>query len=77
MAQEQKTESEGQRPAHIDAIIVAREAIIKVMRGASSGSGKMTCPVCKTGELWYTMSGGSKGHIGASCTTNGCVAWRE
>ncbi len=76
MATNQNTTEVSAMPPHIEAVMIARDAIVKALQGCSSGSGKMECPVCKTGELWYTRSG-SRGHIGASCTTEGCVAWRE
>lgn len=71
---------------------IAREAIIAdlhrrlkqgdttVRRGKHGiplgGSGKIDCPVCKTGKLRYIRAS-SNGHVHASCSDDNCVCWRE
>lgn len=41
-----------------------------------SGTGKIDCPVCKTGKLGYSRAG-YNGHVHAGCTTENCVRWME
>lgn len=48
-------------------------------RGFGKGHGgeaSIVCPVCGTGELYYSVAG-YNGHMHASCDTEGCVAWME
>lgn len=59
----------------------AREAIVKFLggpwkKGKGGASGEITCPVCESGTLKFSRSG-YNGHIHATCTTDGCVAWME
>lgn len=48
-------------------------------RGFKKGNGGgsiVTCPVCKTGDLHYTVSD-YNGHMWGGCSTNGCVSWMQ
>lgn len=47
----------------------------KPQKNYFSGSGKMPCPICKTGELRYSRAQ-YNGHVHARCMA-GCVAWME
>lgn len=40
------------------------------------GVGVVLCPVCKTGQLHYSVAG-YNGHIHGRCTTPGCVSWMQ
>ncbi len=40
------------------------------------GAGVTTCPVCKTGELHYTVAG-YNGHMWGRCSTKDCVSWAQ
>jgi len=40
-----------------------------------AGNGEINCPVCP-GRLQYHRSA-LNGHVGASCSTQGCVHWQE
>lgn len=60
---------------------IARQAIVAHCggpwkRGMPGTSGRIPCPVCKTGELRFSRAG-YNGHIHAGCTTDGCVRWLE
>jgi hypothetical protein len=62
--------------------MVAREAIVAACdgpwkRGDKGRSGKMDCPVCKGKHSLIFSRSGCNGHIHASCSTDGCVAWME
>lgn len=57
-------------------ILTARKAIDKHTSGRRGVQGKMTCPVCGTGTLSYSVAG-YNGHIHAQCSTPECVAWLE
>lgn len=41
-----------------------------------SGSGKMLCPICNKGELYYSRAS-YNGHVHARCSTENCVSWME
>jgi len=51
-----------------------RRAILADLAPKRWGSGKIDCPVCKTGRLHYrvTFSDVAQAH----CTTKDCVDWR-
>lgn len=40
------------------------------------GKGVVPCPVCKTGELHYTVDA-YNGHMWGRCTTEKCVSWMQ
>ena len=40
------------------------------------GQGKVPCPLCKVGEVFYSVAA-SNGHMFAKCSTANCVAWME
>jgi hypothetical protein len=55
-------------------IMKARQAIVAA--GAKPRTqGTLACPVCEKGALRWSMA--SNGHVHASCSTLGCVAWME
>ena len=54
----------------------ARKAIVEHTAGKRGVSGKIPCPVCKTGALGFSIAG-CNGHIHARCSTPDCVAWME
>lgn len=60
---------------HVNKVGMAREAIIAHLAG-KFGSGKIPCPVCKTGTLMFTRAS-INGHVHANCTTGACVRWME
>lgn len=62
--------------------VVARAAIVSSLggpwkKGMPSLRGKIDCPVCNGNATLYFSRSGYNGHIHASCTTDGCVAWME
>jgi len=40
------------------------------------GAGKLACPVCKTGELHYSVAS-YNGHMHGRCTTPNCCQWMQ
>jgi len=40
------------------------------------GAGRVQCPVCKTGELHYSVAG-YNGHMHGRCSTKGCLSWMQ
>ncbi len=40
------------------------------------GRGNFLCPICKRGQLRYSVAG-VNGHIWGKCSTDGCVAWMQ
>ena len=44
-------------------------------KGHGGGSG-MSCPICHTGTLQYSVAS-YNGHMGAKCSNEGCVSWME
>lgn len=60
-------------------ITLARKAITDIhgtKKPKQFISGKISCPICKEGELGYRISD-YNGHIHAGCTKDGCVSWME
>ena len=55
---------------------LARNAIVQASEGKRAVRGAISCPVCSTGSLQYSIAG-YNGHIHARCSTEGCVAWME
>lgn len=43
---------------------------------ANGGNGKLPCPVCKVGEIHYSVAS-YNGHMHARCSTPECVKWME
>lgn len=42
----------------------------------NGGRGNFLCPICKRGQLHYSVAG-VNGHIWGRCTTDGCVSWMQ
>lgn len=42
----------------------------------NAGRGYIVCPSCKTGVIKYSVAG-VNGHMWASCSTKGCIAFME
>lgn len=40
------------------------------------GNGFVPCPVCKTGDLYYTVAS-YNGHMWGKCATKDCVSWMQ
>jgi hypothetical protein len=71
---EELEEQEREHKASFARIVKARAAIVAA--GAKPRTqGTLTCPVCEKGALRWSTS--SNGHVHASCSTLGCVAWME
>lgn len=59
------------------AMVSAREDAEKRGFGiGNSGRGHIVCPVCKTGELHYSVAG-YNGHLHGRCSTEKCVQWMQ
>lgn len=52
----------------------SESAKAKGFKKGNGGAGKVECPVCKTGEIHYTVAG-CNGHLWGRCSTEGCVSW--
>lgn len=52
------------------------DAKAKGLKKGNGGAGKVECPVCKTGELHYTVAG-CNGHMWGKCSTPNCVSWMQ
>jgi len=56
-------------------MVVSREAVLKHVGGGSGMvGGAIRCPICKTGNLRYSITL-STGRIFTRCTTKGCVSF--
>lgn len=55
---------------------VSDDAKTRGFKKGAGGKGQIVCPVCKTGELHYTVAG-YNGHIWGRCTTKECVSWMQ
>ncbi|RJR47021.1 MAG: hypothetical protein C4567_01535 [Deltaproteobacteria bacterium] len=53
----------------------ARKAILKDAAGAKGVKGKISCPACKTGTLFYEIM--RNGRVCTQCNTTGCLAWMK
>jgi hypothetical protein len=59
------------------AVSCAHEAAKKKGFGAGRGGvGSITCPVCQTGTISYSVAS-VNGHMWGKCSTKGCVSWME
>lgn len=67
--------SESQKKS-INNTLAARVAIIEATDGKRGVAGAIPCPVCKTGQLSYTIAS-LNGHVWGRCSTENCVAWME
>lgn len=56
--------------------VLARAAIVEHSQGKHGVSGSLMCPVCKNGNLRYSIAG-CNGHIHARCSSADCVSWME
>ena len=65
---------EREHKARQEEVKIARRAIVESIWNGT-GRGRMTCPICHVGTLFYERS--SNGHIHARCSTDNCVAWME
>lgn len=45
-------------------------------RKGNGGNGLVLCPVCKTGDLHYTVAS-YNGHMWGRCSTKDCVSWMQ
>lgn len=75
----QKDLSPEEREADIARILnfaISRKAITDHTGGKRGVAGRVPCPVCKTGELRFSVAE-CNGHIHARCTTKDCMAWME
>ena len=65
----------------IERTMKARIAIVEYLKSKnllrSNTSGKISCPICETGTLHFSIAGAYNGHIHAKCTTDKCVEWME
>ncbi len=74
---DEEVEENNQRMAGVlDAVMLARLAIIEAAEGKRGVTGTIPCEVCKSGELFYSVSE-FNGHVWAKCSTENCVAWME
>lgn len=46
------------------------------LKKGNGGNGFVLCPVCKSGDLHYTVSS-YNGHMWGKCSTKGCVSWMQ
>lgn len=60
----------------IEDVSVAHAAILEATQGEVGISGEITCPVCQTGALRYSIAS-VNGHVHAQCSTDDCVRWME
>lgn len=65
---------ERREKAVADALAV-KSAILIETKKARSIQGEMTCPICHTGRIGYSVA--SNGHIWARCATKDCVRFME
>lgn len=54
----------------------ARKAIVDHTKGRRGVCGEISCPICSTGKLRFSVAK-SNGHIWAACSTKSCVRWME
>lgn len=54
----------------------SKHAKEKGFKKGNGGCGVVPCPVCKTGELNYTVAS-YNGHMWGRCTTPKCVSWMQ
>lgn len=52
------------------------DATAKGFKRGNGGVGKIACPVCKTGDLHYSVAG-YNGHMHGRCSTKNCVSWMQ
>ena len=80
-SQEEIEEYERSITIFLEQMIATRKAItdhIKEHRmGGRDVEGKIPCPVCGDGTVFYSCAGAYNGHIHATCNTDGCVSWIE
>jgi len=58
-------------------MVAAREdAEKRGFKKGNSGRGHIACPVCKSGELHYSVAG-YNGHMHGRCTTDKCISWMQ
>lgn len=60
----------------IERVGIARRAIMEHCGGKRGVRGSLSCPVCVSGTLHYSVAG-YNGHVHAKCDSAGCVAWME
>lgn len=79
--EEQLAEEDRKSARAVEHMVAARRAIMAFVKEnaalKSNIAGKIPCPNCETGTLHFRRAGADNGHIHASCTTGGCVAWME
>ena len=79
---EELAAEEAEMKKRFESIGAARQAIVAHLggpwkRGTPGASGAIDCPVCRAEKALRFSRAGCNGHIHASCTTEGCVAWME
>jgi len=76
-SEEEIASREAKDKANLEAIMKARTAIIALTRDAVGVAGVVDCPVCGTVNGLRFRRAACNGHIHATCSTEGCVAWME
>lgn len=75
---DEETEANAGRDS--DALIalsaVAQDAKERGLKKGNGGRARIACPICKRGQLSYSVAG-YNGHIWGTCTTEGCVRWMQ
>jgi len=56
--------------------LVRDDAAKNGLRKGRGGRGSVTCPVCRSGTLSYTVAS-YNGHIHGHCSTDGCLSWMQ
>ena len=72
---EEITSQEKQAQQIISNVVTVRRAIVEATKGKRTARGKLPCPICKAGEVGYSVFG--SGRIYAECSTAGCISWVE
>ena len=73
---EEAQETEKEINAYFMNVALARKAIDEHSKGKRGVAGVLECPICKAGQLRYTIAE-CNGHCHAGCSTKGCVQWME
>jgi hypothetical protein len=76
MTREEAEADERRLTDEIQAMGVARKAIVEHVEASGQYRGAIPCPTCKTGTLRYSRAVTNK-HVHARCSTDGCHAWME
>lgn len=75
-----KEEVEANAGAAIDSLVAlsaaAEHAKAAGLKKGNGGGGRLLCPICKRGTLYYSVAS-LNGHIWGKCSTDGCVSWMQ